>query len=383
LNQNGFVGIRTTPLYQLSVNGSNNGIDFETNTTSTYARSIFFTTRETGVAREIGTTGGYSYGPSNPLTMVLTQTSDTPIAMFRASDDTVGAGLKGYKSRGTVALPVSVNNGDTIFSVEGWAFHGSGPNHAKFGAGMRFVKDDGFGTANTYAPQRIEFYNANTTTSLQTNMAIFPNGNTTIGTATYYGSYKLYVEGIVASNSGFLINSGQYNSAADVPYTGIFMTGSSSSDGFGALLISSRTDTSRPIVFGTYNGSALGERARITGVGEFWLGYTSDQGSYLLQVNGSTYSASGFFESSDIRLKTIINRHHSADFDAIEYNWNDGRDSKLHWGYAAQEVMKFLPDAVSGSEELFYTLDYNQVHTYKIAMLEKRIAELESQLKNK
>jgi hypothetical protein len=177
LNQNGFVGIRTTPLYQLSVNGSNNGIDFETNTTSTYARSIFFTTRETGVAREISTTGGYSYGPSNPLTMVLTQTSDTPIAMFRASDDGVGAGLKGYKSRGTVALPASVSNGDTIFSIEGWAFHGSGPNHAKFGAGMRFVKDDAYGTANTYAPQRTEFYNANSTTTLLTTFIIYPNGN--------------------------------------------------------------------------------------------------------------------------------------------------------------------------------------------------------------
>lgn len=125
------------------------------------------------------------------------------------------------------------------------------------------------------------------------------------------------------------------------------------------------------------------EVARATNGQEFWIGYTSDQGAYKLQVNGSTYSSSGFFESSDIRLKTIINRHQSADFDAIEYNWNDGRDSKLHWGYAAQEVMKFLPDAVSGTEELFYTLDYNQVHTYKIAMLEKRIAELEKQLKNK
>lgn len=125
------------------------------------------------------------------------------------------------------------------------------------------------------------------------------------------------------------------------------------------------------------------EVARATNGQEFWIGYTSDQGSYKLQVNGSTYSSSGFFESSDIRLKTILNRHQSADFDAIEYNWNDGRDSKLHWGYAAQEVMNVLPDAVNGTEELFYTLDYNQVHTYKIAMLEKRIVELEKQLKNK
>jgi hypothetical protein len=120
----------------------------------------------------------------------------------------------------------------------------------------------------------------------------------------------------------------------------------------------------------------------ITTNSEVLINTTSDAGNFKLQVEGSTYSSSGFFESSDIRLKTILNRHQSTDFDTIEYNWNNGRDSKLHWGYAAQEVMKFLPDAVEGNKEKFYTLDYNQVHTYKIAMLEKRIVELEIQLKN-
>ena len=292
ITSGGFVGIRTTPLYQFAVNGAGNGIDFETNTTSTYARSIFFTTRETGVAREISTTGGYSYGPSNPLTMVLTQTSDTPIAMFRASDDAVGAGLKGYKSRGTVALPVSVSNGDTIFSIEGWAFHGSGPNHAKFGAGMRFVKDDLWGTASAYAPQRTEFYNANSTTTLQTNMIIFPNGNTSIGSTSYFSTYKLYVGGIVASSTGFLIDSGQYTSISGVPYIGMFATEAASADGFGALLISSRTDAARPIIFGTSNGSASTERMRITSGGALCLGVTSAYGTNLLNVNGGIYATS-------------------------------------------------------------------------------------------
>jgi hypothetical protein len=134
---------------------------------------------------------------------------------------------------------------------------------------------------------------------------------------------------------------------------------------------------------GTTSAMSATEKMRLTTAGELWVGYTADQGAYRLQVNGSTFSSTGFFETSDIRLKTILNRHQSIDFDAIEYKWNDGKDSKLHWGYAAQEVMKLLPDAVSGSEETHYTLDYNQAHTYKIAMLEKRIAELEQQLKNK
>lgn len=94
-------------------------------------------------------------------------------------------------------------------------------------------------------------------------------------------------------------------------------------------------------------------------------------------------TAAAFFESSDIRLKQVLNIHNGLDFGAIEFRWSDARDKKLHWGYAAQEVMKFLPDAIQETEDGFLTLDYNQVHTYKIAMLEKRIAELEKQLKNK
>lgn len=167
-----------------------------------------------------------------------------------------------------------------------------------------------------------------------------------------------------------------------------FRTGSNHLSGISAQRNNSASTWGTDLRFYTHQNATSSltsafERMRVTSEGELWVGYTSDQGAYMLQVNGSTYSSSGFFESSDIRLKTILNRHQSLDFDAIEYRWNDGRDSKLHWGYAAQDVMKFLPDAVNGTEELFYTLDYNQVHTYKIAMLEKRIAELESQLKNK
>jgi hypothetical protein len=188
VNQNGYVGVRTQPLYQFSVNGGSNGIDLETSNNSTFATSIYYTIRESGVSRTI-TTGGYSYGSSNPLTMILSQNSDTPLGVYLASDNSGGAGIKGYKSRGTVAAPVSVNDGDTIFSMEGWAFHGSGPNHAKFGAGMRFVKDDAYGTANTYAPQRTEFYNANSTTTLQTTFVIIPNGNASLtGTLTQSAS---------------------------------------------------------------------------------------------------------------------------------------------------------------------------------------------------
>jgi len=351
----GFVGIRTTPSYQLSVNGAANGIDFETNTTSTYARSIFFTTRETGVAREIGTTGGYSYGPSNPLTMVLTQTSDTPIAMFRASDDAVGAGLKGYKSRGTVALPVSVNNGDTIFSMEGWAFHGSGPNNAKFGAGMRFVKEDAFGTANTYAPQRTEFYNAVSTTAVQTNVVIYPNGNTTVGTSTYYGSYKLSVEGNLFTTGYLRIETGASDSQI------IFKNNAS---GNPRSLNYNVADAS--ITFNPTSGAATAIFAN--------NGNATFTGSC---------TATSFFESSDSRIKKLLNNSIDylliADVEARYYEKNGVQEL----GYFAQDFEQILPSAIHKDEKGLLNLSYTQVHTAKIAALEKEVRELKEQLKNK
>jgi hypothetical protein len=126
---------------------------------------------------------------------------------------------------------------------------------------------------------------------------------------------------------------------------------------------------------------------RITAAGEIWMGYTADQGAYLLQVNGAVY-ASSYFESSDIRLKNVVSSYESENFGAIEYNWKDGRDAKLHWGYSAQAVQKYLPDAVNENSDGFLTLDYTQAHTYKIMkleeknrMLEEEIAKLKEQIK--
>jgi hypothetical protein len=99
--------------------------------------------------------------------------------------------------------------------------------------------------------------------------------------------------------------------------------------------------------------------------------------SERLNVNGTVY-ATGYYETSDIRLKNVLSKT-DGDIPAITYTWKDKRDDKLHWGYSAQDVIKILPDAIIGNE--YYGLDYKQVHTYKIAQLEKEIAELKSKLK--
>ena len=130
------------------------------------------------------------------------------------------------------------------------------------------------------------------------------------------------------------------------------------------------------LAFYTYN-NGLGERMRITSGGEVWMGYTTDQGAYLLQVNGSVYAAS-YFESSDKRLKNILTTSQSNNFGAISFNWKDGRDNKTHWGYSAQDVLKFIPDAIETNKDGMMSVNYNEAHTWKIAQLEQEIKELKA-----
>jgi len=114
--------------------------------------------------------------------------------------------------------------------------------------------------------------------------------------------------------------------------------------------------------------------------GEVLINTTTDSGAYYLQVNGSVY-ATAYYESSDIRLKDVITNSYSENFSAIEFMWKDKRDDKKHWGYAAQDVMKYIPDAIEVNNDGMMTVNYNEAHTWKIAQLEAKILELESKLK--
>jgi hypothetical protein len=132
------------------------------------------------------------------------------------------------------------------------------------------------------------------------------------------------------------------------------------------------------MAFSIYNGS-LSEGMRLTSGKELLINTETDSGDYKLQVNGNVY-ASAYYESSDLRLKNVLNSINSSNFSAIEFNWKDKRDLKNHWGYAAQDVLKFIPDAVETNEDGMMTVNYNEAHTWKIAQIEKEIAELKSKL---
>jgi hypothetical protein len=92
----------------------------------------------------------------------------------------------------------------------------------------------------------------------------------------------------------------------------------------------------------------------------------------------STVTATGFFNSSDNRLKDLTDYDYNvSDIKPITYLWKDGRDKKKHVGYSAQEVQKVMPDAVNEGTDGMLSVNYVEVLVAKIAELENRIKQLE------
>ena len=103
----------------------------------------------------------------------------------------------------------------------------------------------------------------------------------------------------------------------------------------------------------------------------------ADNALAITQSGNATFlgsaTATGFFNSSDAKLKNIIER----DGDTVKFTWKDERDDKIHIGYIAQEVQEKYPDQVNESSDGMLTVNYIEVLVAKIQELENRIKQLE------
>ena len=98
-------------------------------------------------------------------------------------------------------------------------------------------------------------------------------------------------------------------------------------------------------------------------------------------VSNTAITATAFYEGSDIRYKNVLETNPKVDLlgiDVIKFTRTDDETEKVRFGYSAQQVQEILPEAVTGEDKL--SVNYMDVHTLKIAALEKRIAELEAKL---
>ena len=120
--------------------------------------------------------------------------------------------------------------------------------------------------------------------------------------------------------------------------------------------------------------NATSENVSGTGVQAFNIANNRDAAFY------GSITATSFFESSDLRLKTLIESNPIiGGIEKLEAKLYE-KNGKIELGYFAQDAELIMPYAVTKNADGFLNLSYREVHTAKIARLEQRVAELEKQL---
>lgn len=180
---------------------------------------------------------------------------------------------------------------------------------------------------------------------------------------------------------------------------GLSSNSSNSTSNF--LLAINGTETNPSISFINSNGTGFYNSSNVLGI--------SIGGSSLLTMNsteilpfqndkvniGSTgrrilnMYARSYLNTSDERLKDNIKDIKTSIQDPIKFindlsvvSYNFKNDDKLNYGLVIQDIKNVVEinniinfDAISGSDETMYTLDYNQIHVINISAVQELIKE--------
>jgi hypothetical protein len=180
-------------------------------------------------------------------------------------------------------------------------------------------------------------------------MRITSGGNVLIGTTTDAG-YKLDVNG-----------AGRFG--GDLTVTGIYR------DYQGEALI--QTTTGAVTQIGT-TAAGTGRSIQLLAGNAVRLSIASNGAATF----SSSVTSTGFFVSSDITLKSLTqDKFDASKIDAISYKWKTDLNGKTLVGYSAQDVQKYMPDAVNTDSNGKLSVDYIQVLVQKIAHLENKLKQ--------
>lgn len=206
--------------------------------------------------------------------------------------------------------------------------------------------------------QQVAYITSNvaSATKLQTPRAIW--GQSFDGTNNITGD--LYVGNIIIKASG---NDGQTNSI----YVGNdAILGDCNTSG--CIGLRSNTDGNPGIVFVNSSGTSVG--------------ILNASNSGRLSWNHSIQAIGGFYEESDVQLKTNIQPiDFTNNIELVSFNWK--KDGSKSYGVIAQQVEQYYPELVSTDKSTGYkSVNYDAVLIIKCAQLENRIKQLEKELED-
>ncbi|MFV8339136.1 tail fiber domain-containing protein [Flavobacterium sp. LB3P21] len=380
-----FTGTVTAPTFSGTLNGSSNGASRRIEFTdgprtladrlpNTFPRSVNFDFVGSGI---VGGTGNYAGVMTfTPWDGTAASTGDSSYQLgFNNESGVNGSGAPGLKLR--KGIDSAWGAWTTILSSAN--FNSYSPTLAGGGAtgtwGINIT-----GNATNLSTTR-STWNTNGTISAVVGQLAWKN----------YGNNHTIFDGSAGSApDGTVVN----NANSQVAWTGSYPTlmGWNGANTYGV-----RVDSSRVADYANSAGSAPangGTSAAVT------INYNNDSNSTYQMLWGSgngVYGTAGIYcnpstdaiyaaaiySTSDIRYKDITEKQYQnvEELEAISYTWKDKtKGEKIQVGYSAQEVQKYIPDAVNEDENGYLSVNYVQVLIAKIESLEKRINQLENGL---
>jgi hypothetical protein len=296
------------------------------------------TTKTITLTKQNGTTLTASF--TDTVTSVFGRTGDVTLS---SSDVTTALGFTPYNSTNPSGY---TNNTGTVTSVSGTGtvsgltLTGTVTTSGNLTLGGTLTLTSGnVTTALGFTPYDA-LNPANYITVAQARAAISLTTTGTSGAATY-------------SSSTGVLNIPSYQGGVTSIVAG---TGITISSGTGAVTINS-------------TAGAVPSLAQVCAVGS--------------DATGFVITATSFFESSDIRLKTVLGENPNVDLsklDVIKYLRTTHDKDKIRYGYSAQEVHDLCPELVNTDSEGYLSVNYTDTHTLLILSLQNRIAELERKL---
>lgn len=197
--------------------------------------------------------------------------------------------------------------------------------------------------------------------------------------------FQVYTANVGLNEKMRLNSSGSLliNSTTSLASVFKFQVGDGSSDSRSLFI------PSNPYAVGIGNGASsiwyIGVNAQTAANGLQFYSNNLGAAAMTITTTGAltcygTATATAFYESSDATIKTLIEDNYQAkgieSVTAKLYLKNGVEEL----GYFAQDVQPILPSAVNKGADGLLNLSYREVHTAKIARLEKEIEELKAKL---
>ena len=150
---------------------------------------------------------------------------------------------------------------------------------------------------------------------------------------------------------------------------------------------SARFDASKNLLVGTTSLAAIDNTPSTVGIGlkpsgTIMQSVANGGNAFEFRINGTgvvgSISCSGsntaYNTSSDARLKDVTGEARGLEvineLNPVAYNWK--ADGNADEGLIAQEVMDIVPNAVSGSEEDMYQMDYSKLVVHLVAGMKEQ-----------